>query len=197
VTGDENQEFTVSQLVTSSFSKAMGLRKILELGKFDKQVDEILQLMQLVALHNQLNQKRIFSQKDVETALAKKPEFLPIWMTFVKQGDVPFVKIVADGEDAEYQFRHLSFQEALAAQVLADSGPVGIEAGSTGRPCPNLTRYGGDGSGFGQQQNHRALLRNQGYWSYQSIFSGDFDRSRVSTCFYHRSRPLSAGSRAL
>lgn len=132
VTGDENQEFTVPHLVTSSFSKAMGLRKILELGKFDKQVDEILQLMQLVALHNQLNQKRIFSQKDVETALAKKPEFLPIWMTFVKQGDVPFVKIVADGEDAEYQFRHLSFQEALAAQVLADSGPVGIEA--TGRP---------------------------------------------------------------
>eukprot|EP00435_Cladocopium_sp_Y103_P075303 s223_g56.t1 len=110
----------------------MGLRNILEsqLGRLDKNFqDQVWQLMQLVALHNQLNQKRIFSQKDVETALAKKPEFFPIWAKFVEQGDVPFVKILADGEDAEYQFRHLSFQEALAAQVLAaDSDPIGIEA---------------------------------------------------------------------
>ena len=114
----------------------MGLRNMLENhiaeshDKVDKNFqDQVWQLMQLVALHNQLNQKRIFSQKDVETALAKKPELLPIWMKFVEQGDVPFVKILADGEDAEYQFRHLSFQEAFAAQVLAGSNPVGIEAG--------------------------------------------------------------------
>lgn len=128
----------------------MGLRNILELessmGKFDQDLDEILQLMQLVALHNQLNQKRIFSQKDVDFALAKKPEFLPIWTSFLKRGDVPFVKILTDGEDAEYQFRHLSFQEALAAQVLAaDSEPLAIEAGST--MLPNACKMW-NGSGF-------------------------------------------------
>lgn len=49
--------------------------------------------------------KRIFMQKDVESALAKEPELLPTWTRLVQKGDVPFVKILADGEDAEYQFR--------------------------------------------------------------------------------------------
>ena len=49
--------------------------------------------------------KRIFTQKDVDLALAQKPELLPVWSKFVEQGDVPFVKVLADGEDAEYQFR--------------------------------------------------------------------------------------------
>ena len=37
--------------------------------------------------------------------LGQKREFLPTWTKFVERGDVPFVKILADGEDAEYQFR--------------------------------------------------------------------------------------------
>lgn len=49
--------------------------------------------------------KRIFMQKDVESALAKEPDLLPTWTRLVQKGDVPFVKILADGEDAEYQFR--------------------------------------------------------------------------------------------
>lgn len=49
--------------------------------------------------------KRIFTQKDVETALAEKSDLLSVWTQFVQRGDVPFVKILADGEDAEYQFR--------------------------------------------------------------------------------------------
>ena len=44
-------------------------------------------LLQHAALPRPPPRKRIFTQKDVET------------------GDVPFVKILADGEDAEYQFR--------------------------------------------------------------------------------------------
>ncbi len=143
----------------------MGLQNILEsqLGQVEQDVKQQLwQLMQLVALHNQLNQKlsslglnqwqemegrcyfietrfhvlscrnnasipsfprcvflssswnsvgmawvrkRIFMQKDVESALAKEPELLPTWTRLVQKGDVPFVKILADGEDAEYQFR--------------------------------------------------------------------------------------------
>lgn len=62
-------------------------------------------LLQHAALPRPPPRKRIFTQKDVETALAQKQEFLPIWTKFVEQGDVPFVKILADGEDAEYQFR--------------------------------------------------------------------------------------------
>eukprot|EP00438_Fugacium_kawagutii_P024426 Skav202099 [mRNA] locus=scaffold1980:24708:37417:+ [translate_table: standard] len=49
--------------------------------------------------------KRIFTQKDVETALAGKSDLLSVWTQFVQRGDLPFVKILADGEDAEYQFR--------------------------------------------------------------------------------------------
>lgn len=30
---------------------------------------------------------------------------LPVWAKFVEKGEVPFVKILADGDDAEYQFR--------------------------------------------------------------------------------------------
>ena len=105
----------------------------------DQKKHEVWRLMQLVALHNQLNQrlgpighrlsadfrgfswvfhvfswifmafrvlrKRIFMQKDVEMALQHDSELLPLWNGFVEASDVPFVKILADGEDAEYQFR--------------------------------------------------------------------------------------------
>ena len=44
-------------------------------------------------------------QKDVEQALEHDSELLPLWNGFVEATDVPFVKVLADGEDAEYQFR--------------------------------------------------------------------------------------------
>ena len=37
--------------------------------------------------------------------LPEEKSLLPLWNKFVERGDVPFVKILADGEDAEYQFR--------------------------------------------------------------------------------------------
>ena len=135
----------------------MGLQNILEsqLGQVEQDVKQQLwQLMQLVALHNQLNQKRIFMQKDVESALAKEPELLPTWTRLVQKGDVPFVKILADGEDAEYQFRHLSFQEALASQVLAESnGKMGVQAAN------RFKEIGGSLADFLNMPFYRNMLR--------------------------------------
>ncbi|CAK9053328.1 Hypothetical protein (Fragment), partial [Durusdinium trenchii] len=134
----------------------MGLQNILssQLGDVTKEdIVEIWRLMQLVALNNQLNQKRIFMQKDVETALVEDKHLLPVWAKFVEKGEVPFVKILADGDDAEYQFRHLSFQEALASQALAEQNQLGLEA------AERFKRVGGGFAEFLNIPFYRNMLR--------------------------------------
>eukprot|EP00439_Symbiodinium_sp_Y106_P027014 s1986_g3.t1 len=85
----------------------------------DAEVAAIWEMMQKVAVENHFRQKRIFTQHDVDDALSTSPELHRRWLTCVENGEVPFVKVLSDGEGAEFQFRHLSFQEALVARCLA------------------------------------------------------------------------------
>ncbi|CAE7383637.1 unnamed protein product [Symbiodinium natans] len=100
----------------------MGLRNMVRSSLNQAQEDEVAatwDMMQKVAVENHLRQKRIFTQHDVDVALSSSPELQKRWLTFVERADVPFVKILSDGDAAEFQFRHLSFQEALVARRLA------------------------------------------------------------------------------
>ncbi|CAE7259190.1 ANKRD50, partial [Symbiodinium microadriaticum] len=85
-----------------------GLRNML-LGSLkeqagDAEVSAIWEMMQKVAVENHFRQKRIFTQHDVDDALSTSPELLQRWLTCVENGEVPFVKVLSDGEGAEFQF---------------------------------------------------------------------------------------------
>jgi len=71
----------------------------------DAEVAAIWEMMQKVAVENHFRQKRIFTQHDVDDALSTSPELHRRWLTCVENGEVPFVKVLSDGEGAEFQFR--------------------------------------------------------------------------------------------
>ena len=79
-------------------------------------------MLRRVALANQLDTRREFTPRQVAACL--DPTELEEWRIFTAlEGGVPLVKTLVDDTDDRglYQFKHLSFQEALATQaVVAD-----------------------------------------------------------------------------
>ena len=79
----------------------------------------ILPALRAVATENHLKQRRVFDASNVRTCL--REEQLKLWSGAEEsQGGVPLVKTLQSGGDfgAQYQFRHLSFQEGIFAEAL-------------------------------------------------------------------------------
>ena len=81
-----------------------------------------LSVLRRVALANQVHQRRIFRFADVRKALGRSE--LTVWKRLEgREGGLPLIKILEVGAtdtDALFEFSHLSLQEALCAQALAD-----------------------------------------------------------------------------
>ena len=82
--------------------------------------DDVLRILQHVALENQRQQRRAFSSHDVNDFLGSKERVL--WDALQRREDgIPLLRILevgADSGDCLYEFRHLSLQEALCGQAL-------------------------------------------------------------------------------
>ena len=86
-------------------------------------------MLRRIAYYVQLEPaKRHFESTDLETCFDGSPDFARLWEKFMddaRQGrGIPLMKIlVAPGSQGasagEFQFKHLSFQEALAADAVA------------------------------------------------------------------------------
>eukprot|EP00966_Prymnesium_polylepis_P112117 2593536-Prymnesium_polylepis.1 len=81
------------------------------------------QMLQQVAVANQIGGRREFSSKDVVTSLAQHTEELIHWMSLEcdKERGVMMIKTLEEATrnaPAQYQFTHLSFQEGLYAMHL-------------------------------------------------------------------------------
>lgn len=84
-----------------------------------------LEVMQQVAIANMLAERREFTSDDVVTALGS--EGMGVWEKLAAaDGSIPLIKTLEQkttSQPAIYQFRHLSFQEALFSKsLLADEG---------------------------------------------------------------------------
>ena len=81
---------------------------------------DVMSMLQLLALKNHRVQRRVFSSRDVHQMLGGR--CLALWEQFqANDGDMPLVKILQLGttvDDDLFEFRHLSLQEALFVQSL-------------------------------------------------------------------------------
>jgi len=103
-------EAAISQLLAS---RSAGDESLVALSRF---------VLSRVAVANHLATRREFTSTNVEEVLQDHPEALSHWRALASsERGVPLVKIVdnaGDGREVVYQFRHLSFQEALFALAL-------------------------------------------------------------------------------
>ena len=93
---------------------SLGEEALLELGK---------KMLRRVAVSNQENGRREFTSRNVACALGANPEELGLWSRFDMDEvyGVPLAATLAKQSDkapAQYQFKHLSFQEGLYAEHL-------------------------------------------------------------------------------
>ena len=84
-----------------------------------------LVMLRHVAVINQMQGRRQFGARDVSRALLKEMPFseaLTLWLHLNNEdGGIPLMKtleVQTDEAEAQYQFKHLSFQEGLYAQFL-------------------------------------------------------------------------------
>ncbi|KAL1520434.1 hypothetical protein AB1Y20_022017 [Prymnesium parvum] len=86
-------------------------------------------MLRAVACANHLREEgegvRFFRDAEVRAALTK--EQWALWRLLLRdKGGVPLVQVLTDaregGDGGEYQFKHLSFQEALVAQAVVEGG---------------------------------------------------------------------------
>lgn len=88
-----------------------------QLGK--DQVPAALEMLEAIAVANHLAKRRTFQVEDLEDALKGKPHLPPFWSQLLEDGSIPLVKILTLGHaTGEFQFSHLSFQEALFVRAL-------------------------------------------------------------------------------
>lgn len=88
-----------------------------QLGK--DQVPAALEMLEAIAVANHLAKRRTFQVEDLEDALKGKPHLPPLWSQLLEDGSIPLVKILTLGHSTgEFQFSHLSFQEALFVRAL-------------------------------------------------------------------------------
>ncbi|CAE8738702.1 unnamed protein product, partial [Polarella glacialis] len=85
----------------------------------EEQVQGALEMLRSIAAANHLARRRTFQVDDVRAALQGRPDLLEIWSRLLEEGAVPLVKILTLGDvSGEFQFSHLSFQEALFIESL-------------------------------------------------------------------------------
>lgn len=88
-----------------------------QLGK--DQVPVGLEMLEAIAVANHLAKRRTFQVEDLEDALKGTPHLPPLWSRLLEDGSIPLVKILTLGHSiGEFQFSHLSFQEALFVRAL-------------------------------------------------------------------------------
>ena len=84
----------------------------------EEEREPALAMLRAIATANHLVQRRTFTLQDVGEALAATPSLLALWGRLLTEGAVPLVKVLALGDQTgEFQFKHLSFQEALFVQA--------------------------------------------------------------------------------
>lgn len=92
------------------------------LRRYSKDGDRVrstMEMLQLIATANHLAKRRTFQPEDIRRALAGRSELLALWKELLDRGEVPLVKILTLGDvSGEFQFSHLSFQEALFGRTL-------------------------------------------------------------------------------
>ena len=77
-----------------------------------------LRTLRHIAAANHVAQRRTFSLEDARAAL-HDPKEQQLWWQLVESGTIPLVKVLAMGHcSGEFQFKHLSFQEALFVQAV-------------------------------------------------------------------------------
>lgn len=77
-------------------------------------------MLRHVAMANHLARRRTFELADARASLSGRPDELDMWDRCVRAGVIPLVKVLASDGDrsGEFQFKHLSFQEALFVEAL-------------------------------------------------------------------------------
>eukprot|EP00519_Triparma_laevis_P008571 CAMPEP_0182519176 /NCGR_PEP_ID=MMETSP1321-20130603/44958_1 /TAXON_ID=91990 /ORGANISM="Bolidomonas sp., Strain RCC1657" /LENGTH=1957 /DNA_ID=CAMNT_0024727141 /DNA_START=127 /DNA_END=5997 /DNA_ORIENTATION=- len=80
-------------------------------------------ILRKIAVANHKSRRREFTSKDVDDALAGSEKEAEFWRSLVASEDgPPLIKTLVDaggGKEGLYQFRHLSFQEGLYVQAIA------------------------------------------------------------------------------
>ncbi|CAE7773870.1 unnamed protein product, partial [Symbiodinium sp. CCMP2456] len=99
----------------------MGMLSTLERRVGKDRVQAVLEMLQAIAVANHIAKRRTFQAEDLRAAL-KEPSQLALWSQLLEDGSVPLVKILTLGDmTGEFQFSHLSFQEALFVRALSAS----------------------------------------------------------------------------
>ena len=82
----------------------------------DARLELATEMLRAIAVANHLAQRRTFSLDDARGALRGMAAHLRLWEELLASGAIPLVKVLALGDQSgEFQFKHLSFQEARAA----------------------------------------------------------------------------------
>ncbi|CAJ1443217.1 unnamed protein product [Effrenium voratum] len=97
----------------------MGMFSTLKRQLSEDQVDATFEMLETIAVANHLAKRRTFQAEDLRVALKGKPHLLGLWSQLLEDGSVPLIKVLTLGElTGEFQFSHLSFQEALFVRAL-------------------------------------------------------------------------------
>jgi len=101
----------------------MGMRATLR-RRFDneEQATVAAKMLQVIATANHLAKRRTFQPEDVKKALKGRSELFALWQKLLDEGQIPLVKILTLGDmSGEFQFAHLSFQEAFFVRTLEEA----------------------------------------------------------------------------
>ncbi len=91
-----------------------------------------MSMMSRIAVHNHLAECRTFYQSEIDDALAGDAEALALWHSLLQgDGGPPLIKVLTEPEEGdasqgEYQFKHISFQEALFVSSFLSSEADGF-----------------------------------------------------------------------
>lgn len=85
----------------------------------DENVRLVLRLLRRIATANHVDRRREFSASDVERCLKGSGRERAVWSDMLAEGSIPLVRIISES-GANFEFKHLSFQEALFAQAIVN-----------------------------------------------------------------------------
>jgi hypothetical protein len=128
--GNTNMPSSLDQLYTMAVDAALRTRIC---GTDNADLELARLALRHVAVSNQLRKRRVFHSSEAQAWLASRGGELGLWRRLEAEGaGVPLVKTLQAGGQysAEYQFKHLSFQEALfAGELIAGKVPEFWAAG--------------------------------------------------------------------
>ncbi|GMH82002.1 hypothetical protein TrVE_jg184 [Triparma verrucosa] len=161
-------------------------------------VETATRMLRRIATANHLQQRRFFLLKEVRDALAGHDDELSLWMQLMRRGSFPLVKVLAsDGETSgEFQFKHLSFQEALFVEaVRRDEAPSFWD--STAKATENLNHaFYKNAFAIGAGYLGNALAKQKPYWDFSKEEQLEMDDvhsgwSRLQTLLRNATRLVS------